>query len=102
MTEALLPNVNYKILWHEVERIVSGRAKSKIPHLILNLHEGATSITEFPSRFHHFSSFQQLFGSKLHFCGSAAVRKELERKDQQDDDEHRAGEESDGGPLAAV
>ena len=47
-------------------------------------------------------SNQQLFGSKLHFCGSAAVRKELERKDQQDDDEHRAGEESDGGPLAAV
>ena len=49
-------------------------------------------------------SNQQLFGSKLHFCGSSAVRRRygLERKDQQDDDEHRAGEEADGGPLAAV
>ena len=82
-----------------IEMESGGRAKSKIPYS--NLDERATSITECPSRFHH-SSFQPIFGSKLHFCGSAAVRKELERKDQQDDDEHRAGEESDGGPLAAV
>ena len=65
--------------------------------------KGAASITEFPFPFPSFLllPFQRFFGSKLHFCG---LRREcgLQREDQQDDDEDRTGEESDGGPLAAV
>ena len=56
----------------------------------------------FLSRFHHSSSFHSNDSlAQIAFCG---VRREcgLQREDQQDDDEDRAGEESDGGPLAAV
>ena len=85
-----------------IEMESGGRAKSKIPYS--NLDERATSITECPSRFHHSSFQPTTLWLKIAFSWirCAAVRNGLEREDQQDDDEHRAGEESDCAPLAAV
>ena len=79
------------------------RAKSKIPYLNLHERAGPRQSQNFLSRFHHSSSFHSndSLAQNCIFCG---VRREcgLQREDQQDDDEDRTGEESDGGPLAAV
>ena len=77
------------------------RAKSKIPYLDLDERGHVNHRFSFP-----FPSFflPTNLWLKIAFLWirCAAVLNGLEREDQQDDDEHRAGEESDCAPLAAV